>query len=804
MDPETHRQLALEHEGIELGVKRYRDNLLKRNLSDLPPGMRLLKMAIEPFCDTFKEWVVEHDEGRPLAIGVSTRKFLAQFQPEVVAFLTGKKLINSLGSGGHGAAFQTIAVGLADMLINHLEYEAFKKIAPGYVYVIETANRWASESHRRATLLRAKKKLVGRDAFDLASRLHIGSKCIEIFIHSTGLVEKILISHPRSKKDNYQLCATAITQEWLAKAHGECELLQPMHYPMIVPPVDWLTISGGGFLTNQATHQVSLMKTIDTAELLRLAKTDMPNVYAAINSVQRTAWRINQRVADTLAEVWKVGGRAGLPNRELPELPAKSWHSNEQPTKKQLMKWKKKAASIHETHSRERSKRIAVQIKLFIASQMRTESRLYFVWTLDWRGRMYPVQQFVNPQTDDSGRALLEFAEGKPLGEQGAFWLAVHGANTFGYDKTSFEERVAWVVEHEREVIATNDDPLGNLSFWEQAEDPFQFLAFCFDWAGYRKDGDAHTSHLPVSLDGSCNGLQNFSAMLRDEIGGKATNLVPQALPSDIYEEVANVLRQKVAKDLNTGVKEAYPWEGKITRKVTKRGVMTTPYGVTKYGLRKQLQYECEKIDKNYLGITEEIGLYYGYLSNHLYDAIGEVVVAARTAMVWLQQVAEIASQADKVIRWTTPVGFTPCQDYRRQKLLRVQTLHGGIRVKLGLWQNTVKIDKRKMSSGIAPNFVHSLDASHLMLTVNLCRENGLQNFSCVHDSYGTLAADVSQLAYYLREAFIQQYTPDVLGEFRTEVAKQIPASLREKIPAMPKKGGLDLEQVRESCYFFA
>jgi DNA-directed RNA polymerase len=292
--------------------------------------------------------------------------------------------------------------------------------------------------------------------------------------------------------------------------------------------------------------------------------------------------------------------------------------------------------------------------------------------------------------------------------------------------------------------------------------------------------------------------------MLRDEIGGKATNLVPQALPSDIYEEVANVLRQKVVKDLNTGVKEAYPWEGKITRKVTKRGVMTTPYGVTRYGLRKQLQYECEKIDKNYLGITEEIGLYYGYLSNHLFDAIGEVVVAARTAMVWLQQVAEIASQADKVIRWTTPVGFTPCQDYRRQKLLRVQTLHGGIRVKLGLWQNTVKIDKRKMSSGIAPNFVHSLDASHLMLTVNLCRENGLQNFSCVHDSYGTLAADVSQLAYYLREAFIQQYTPDVLGEFRTEVAKQIPASLREKIPAMPKKGGLDLEQVRESCYFFA
>jgi DNA-directed RNA polymerase len=108
------------------------------------------------------------------------------------------------------------------------------------------------------------------------------------------------------------------------------------------------------------------------------------------------------------------------------------------------------------------------------------------------------------------------------------------------------------------------------------------------------------------------------------------------------------------------------------------------------------------------------------------------------------------------------------------------------------------------MFSGISPNFVHSLDASHLMLTINKCRENGLQNFSCVHDSYGTLAADATKLAYYLREAFIEQYGADVLKKFREEIAKQIPASMREMIPPMPKKGGLDLEKVRESCYFFA
>jgi len=799
MTSDVERQLQLEHESVELGAKKYRDNVVKRALTDLPPGLRLLKMAIEPFVTTFQAWM---DEKRP-GNGVIYKKFFAQFRPEIIAFLTAKRIVNFLGTTGHGISYQTIAITIADMLINHLEYLAFKRDAPGYVYTIEKANKWASESHRRATVLRAKTKLLGKIQYKTAHKVQIGTRCIETFIESSGLVEKILIRHPVTKKDNYQLCATQVLQEWLAKAHSDCELLEPVHFPMIITPTDWTSPVGGGFLTNKQTLQYGLMKTRNNHELLRLDKGDMSRVYAAINTIQHTQWRINRRVYEAMSQVWNVGGRAGLPDKELPELPRKTWEKTVKPTKQELLAWKKVATSIHEKHARERSKRIAIEIKLYLAKKMLSEPRLYFVWTLDWRGRMYPVQQFVNPQTDDSGRALLEFSEGKPLGPDGAFWLAIHGANTFGYDKASFEERVAWVIENEPAILGSAEDPMSLISWWEQADDPFQFLAFCMEWEGYRKEGDGFVSHLPVSLDGSCNGLQNFSAMLRDEVGGKATNLVPSPVPSDIYQEVADVLNQKVTRDRGSEPL-AEPWLGKITRKTTKRGVMTTPYGVTRYGLRKQLQFEVEKIDKHFLEGLTEPGLYYRYLSNHLYDAIGEVVVAARTAMGWLQEVALIAAQADRVIRWTTPIGFTPCQDYRKQKLIRVDTLYGGVRIQYGIWQDTVKINKRKMSSGIAPNFVHSLDASHLMLTVNLCQENGIQNFSCVHDSYGTLAADAGKLAYYLREAFITQYSGDVLETFRDEVSSQLPYKLRKQIPPLPTKGGLDLQQIRESRYFFA
>src|SRR5689334_1249230 len=80
-------------------------------------------------------------------------------------------------------------------------------------------------------------------------------------------------------------------------------------------------------------------------------------------------------------------------------------------------------------------------------------------------------------------------------------------------------------------------------NFWRGADDPWQFLAFCFEWADYldaENEGRPFISHLPVAVDGTCNGLQHFSAMLRDPVGGEAVNLTPSDRPQDIYQRVAD------------------------------------------------------------------------------------------------------------------------------------------------------------------------------------------------------------------------------------------------------------------------
>src|SRR5436309_2711073 len=60
-------------------------------------------------------------------------------------------------------------------------------------------------------------------------------------------------------------------------------------------------------------------------------------------------------------------------------------------------------------------------------------------------------------------------------------------------------------------------------------------------------------SHLPVSMDGTCNGYQHLSAMGRDPIGGSATNLIPADQPEDMYQEVADHVSIRIMFDAEYG-----------------------------------------------------------------------------------------------------------------------------------------------------------------------------------------------------------------------------------------------------------
>lgn len=65
------------------------------------------------------------------------------------------------------------------------------------------------------------------------------------------------------------------------------------------------------------------------------------------------------------------------------------------------------------------------------------------------------MSSYIHPAGDDPIRSILLFAEAKPLGANGLYWLKIQVANMYGATKGSFEQRVNWTEVYTEKILAT-------------------------------------------------------------------------------------------------------------------------------------------------------------------------------------------------------------------------------------------------------------------------------------------------------------------------------------------------------------
>jgi DNA-directed RNA polymerase len=795
------RQFKLEADAIHDGVVRYFQNREYQLATDKRPGRDFVAKSLKSLADAIL--------AEQLALKTSERQQLPRYGTALLSITHEKLALITLGT-----------------LLNAVSESEFKEgLAPGVTAVAyEIGQRCRLERifdrfrHRqvdiaRELLSRNRSRHAGRRAEEFARKLddpndwaknfrsfHLGRKLIALavqFAHFDGQpifeLKTVREGYARRTKTTHKVALTTAAGDWIASRESElASLLSPVYLPMIVRPRPFTSLAGGGYLLNP----MNLLKRQGSRRGQQLLETaDLSAVFSAVNAMQSTAFRINKDIYRIMGKAWDAGNPIfGLKTHSFERLPPRL---PDEADPQQISERSRERADAFKQNTRIKGLKKVMALRLSASERLLDEPQFFFPYQLDHRGRAYPVPQLMNPQSDDIGRSLLEFAEGKSLGEGGAYWLAIHIANCYWKkDKVSFDDRLAWVHQHEKEIIDFADNPLSAHPFWDEADKPWLLLAACIEWKGYREQGPDFLSHLPVSMDGTCNGYQHLSALGRDPIGGHATNLVPARAPKDIYQEVADRVARRIKRDAETSSDDADAARqlvGQIDRSVVKHATMTTPYGVTRGTIYKAL------LEATFVKYCKDPKKCARYLAKVLEECIPEVAVEAGKIMNWLRNVARALAKANRGMAWITPTGFRVVHESREPKAVRVSSADGTFLIYQE--DETRKIDLRKQADGIVAHLVHSLDAAHMMLTINRLYAYGVRHFAMVHDSFGVHAADVDCLNRVLREEFVRIYSEPILQNFLNELRQAHPDV---QLPELPQTGNLDIQQVISSPYFFA
>ena len=560
-------------------------------------------------------------------------------------------------------------------------------------------------------------------------------------------------------------------------------------------------------------------------------KGDMKQVYAGLTALGSVPWKVHHGVFKTQVEAWNTGEAIAnfaplKPDLPLPEEPDRS------ASQKARMKWAADVKAIENKRAGLHSKRCFQNFQLEIARAMVNETlyfphnldfrgRAYPIPPyMNHMGADNVRGMLVFAESKELGETGLRWLkihtatvaghDKASLDERVAFTME-HLDDIFDSARDPLGGRRWWLqAEDAWQTLAACYELTEALN----SPDPTKFK-----------------SSIPIQQDGTCNGLQHYAALGGDQIGAEQVNLEPGERPADVYTAVAEAVRAHVRKDAADGNPVAKKLDGNITRKVVKQPVMTNVYGVTYFGAHEQVRRQLEilfpdvsKYDEvNYQDMAK-------YIVDKIFTSLGTMFKGARAIQDWLgvcaeriatalsaEQIEEFAMrkpveqltrrkkvrraelevkdpndprQSDKTtsngaaasdvrqiwstrpmcrqtVVWTTPLRLPVLQPYREgnteksvdTKMQRI-TIHDP-----KAWH---PVSKRKQLQAFPPNFIHSLDATHMMLSAMKCSEQGMR-FASIHDSFWTHACDVDRMNVVLRDAFVAMHRDNIVGRLREE-----------------------------------
>ena len=183
----------------------------------------------------------------------------------------------------------------------------------------------------------------------------------------------------------------------------------------------------------------------------------------------------------------------------------------------------------------------------------------------------------------------------------------------------------------------------------------------------------------------------------------------------------------------------------------------------------------------------------------------------------------ELINDLNICIQWITPYVLVIKQKYSKFTKYDITSVMQGTRKKITLKkyivdsENKPVINKNKQINSFIPNFIHSMDATNIVLLIKRVNDEFKFDIITIHDCFGEHSNNVELLSYLVKQSFINIYgNKDSIDRFHAHMLENIKAVytvyndkvINEEgemfsIPEKPVLGEMDLgAQLLESKYF--
>ena len=806
------REILWENHQIEEGVAKYREAMLKKDLSDTTGGLKLIKNAMPNTIEAVED---AYTVSEGLVLGAPTKGrqdnwvyMISLLQAEQTALIALNKMFTHCQTPTDKMSQVTsLAKKIGEALNQQVKFENWKAESK-----IEAITEGKKKSHAQWLIQKAKgqvdRQRVARweKKFENYRNIDWGQDVLNI---GTKMIDIVCAANP----DLFTLETTTVNRKttrtismtdtaWAQYEQTEdfAELQRPFLLPTLIQPKEWKYVDGkvqGGY------HHIksSLFTRGLFAHTSDDATASSQTFLDSVNAVQNTAWKINPYILMVVDMIYGTGScKGGVTQNGTQITPSMDAESYDKMTKEDKKAYHEKRTIIVGEIASARGRHSAFTRKLSIAHKMAEHSEFFFPHFADFRGRLYPMPSELTPQGDSVAKSLLMFANGKKLGESGLKWLMITAANTFGMDKETLATREQWALDNLEMMARVSSDPLTNED-WNNADEPLIFLAAAKEITTAIATGNPaeFVSHLPNNQDGTCNGMQILSMLGKDQTGAAATNCTASDVRHDLYATVAASVMTILNRDSGDCAISA-EWVSRLQgnfgaqRSTVKRAVMTVPYGVTENGIAEQLVNDRKCND--FVSASRDGAA--KVMTSAILEAMTQVNGKAVEIMGYFKEVSGALATEGLPMTWYTPMGLKVTQAYNRTNKKEVKTILGDIILQVE--DKDLGLDRAGQVRSIAPNVIHSLDAAMLQDTVLRMQELGYEDFSMIHDSYGVHAGGVEDLHGALRASALEIFSEDYLAEFHAHAQAQVSVAL----PSPPMQGDYDINEITNAPYFFS